>query len=122
MNVQDIPPEMQQYMMLVDMACGPLYASALQVVVELAIADQLRHGPKTPAELAAGGSLHPQSLYRVLRFLASRGIFAEDGEGRFNLTPAADLLRSDAPGSLGAATLMLTADFMMEAGIKLLHG
>lgn len=122
MNVQEISPEIQQSMMLVDMACGPLYASAVRVVVELEIADKLRDGAKTAVELAGGGNLHPQSLYRVLRFMASRGIFAEDGEGRFTLTPAAELLRSDAPGSLRAATLMLTADNMMEAGIKLLHG
>lgn len=109
-------------MMLLDMACGPLHAAAVRVVVELAIADKLRDGAKTSAELAADGNLHPQSLHRVMRFMASRGIFAEDGDGRFTLTPAAELLRSDVPGSLSAASLMLTADNMMEAGIKLLRG
>lgn len=119
--MQDISPEVQQYGMLLDMACGPLHASAVQVIAELKIADRLRDGARTAAELAEPDNLHPPSLYRVLRFMASRGIFAEDGEGRFTLTPAAHLLRSDVPGSLNAATLMLTADSMMEAGIKLLH-
>jgi hypothetical protein len=44
----------------------------------------------------------------VLRALASVGVFAEDGHGRFALTPLTATLRSDVPGSLRAwATLQL---------------
>jgi hypothetical protein len=49
--------------------------------------------------------------------LASVGIFREDAEARFHLTPAADLLRKDVPGSLRDAVLMITQDiFWKPAG------
>ena len=41
-----------------------------------------------------------QSLYRVLRALASRGLFREDGDKRFSLTRLADALRTDAAHSI----------------------
>ncbi|MFY0563775.1 hypothetical protein ACN28E_08005 [Archangium lansingense] len=44
----------------------------------------------------------------MLRLLASVGVFVEDAEGRFGLTPASELLRSQVPGSLRDAVLMLT--------------
>lgn len=54
----------------------------------------------TADELAAATGAHALSLYRVMRMLAARGIFAEDGAGRIHLTPAAAILRSDAEGSV----------------------
>jgi hypothetical protein len=47
----------------------------------------------------------PPSLYRVLRLLASEGVFAESASGRFKLTPLALPLQSDAPGSLRARAI-----------------
>lgn len=75
-------------------------ARCLHVVAELGIADLVHERPRTAACLAAATGAHAGSLYRVLRMLAARGIFAEDGEGRFHLTPAALVLRSDVEGSL----------------------
>ena len=50
---------------------------------------------------------HPRSLHRLLRpALASLGvIFAETEDGRFALTPMAELLRRDVPGSLHGLAL-----------------
>jgi hypothetical protein len=48
---------------------------------------------------------------RLLRALASIGIFAEDADGRFSLTPMADLLRSDIPGSQRATIQMMVGQF-----------
>jgi hypothetical protein len=45
-------------------------------------------------------------LYRLLRALASVGIFAEGESRRFSLTPLAEPLRSDVPGSKRALALM----------------
>ena len=82
-----------------------LYAHALLVrclvtVAEQGIADRLGPGPKTAAELATGAGLHEETLYRVLRFLASFGFFAEDEDGRFRLTPRGEFLRVNVPGSV----------------------
>src|SRR5215831_18756790 len=68
---------------------------AIYVAAELRIADQLADGPKSPDELGEQAGVQGDMLYRVLRALASIGIFAEDGEGRFMLTPLADTLRGD---------------------------
>ena len=66
---------------------------AIFVVAELRIADLLADGPKHPEELAKLASVKADMLYRVLRALASIGIFAEQADGRFALTPLADTLR-----------------------------
>jgi hypothetical protein len=106
---------------IVEMSWGHLYAAALNAVAELKIADHLAAGPKTAGELSAAVNAHAPSLYRVLRALAAKGIFAEDAEGRFHLTPTAELLRTDAAVSLRALVLMGTLAPSLEAGIKLLY-
>src|SRR5439155_14634168 len=50
------------------------------------------------------------ALYRVLRALASQGIFAETGTCHFALPPQAELLREDVPGSLHAWAMMLGSE------------
>lgn len=59
----------------------------IYVAATLGIADLLKDGPKSSAELAATVSVDPHALYRVLRALASQGIFAETGDSHFALTP-----------------------------------
>src|SRR4051812_33050362 len=94
--------------LIVDLGFGFILSGALSAAAELRVADHLEHGPKSPEVLAEELGVHAQSLYRVLRLLASVGVFAEDEGGRFALTPAADLLRENAPVSLRDAVLMLT--------------
>ena len=68
---------------------------AIFVAAELQIADLLADGPKHPDELGRLSGVKGDMLYRVLRALASIGIFAEDAEGRFMLTPLAETLCGD---------------------------
>ena len=75
-------------------------ARCLQMVAELGIADLLSEQPRTATELAIATGAYADSLYRVLRMLAARGIFAEDGDRRFHLTPAASELQTGVEGSL----------------------
>jgi len=75
-------------------------SSCLQVIAKLLIADRLAQSPETAEVLARETSTHAQSLYRILRMVASAGIFREDEQGRFHMTPTAELLRSDVPGSM----------------------
>lgn len=51
------------------------------VVAELGVADVLAAGPRTAQSIARRVGAHPPSLRRVLRALASVGVFAEDGRG-----------------------------------------
>jgi hypothetical protein len=90
------------------------------VAAELGLADMLAHGPRTAEELAEQTHTHSDALYRVLRALASVGIFAQDQHDRFSLTPLADLLRSDVVGSQQSIAVMMGAEFH-EAWGELLH-
>ena len=68
---------------------------AIFVAAELRIADLVADRPKSPEELGNQAGVKGDMLYRVLRALASIGIFKEDDEGKFGLTPLAETLRGD---------------------------
>jgi hypothetical protein len=102
------------------MVTGCLVSQLTYVAAKLGIADRLADGPKTAAQLAAAVDAHPQSLYRVLRALAALGVFTEDADGRFALTPLAGPLRRDVPDSLHAFALMWGDTFWPACG-SLLH-
>ncbi|MCF6149981.1 MAG: methyltransferase [Candidatus Kuenenia sp.] len=99
---------------------GAWITQGLWVAAELGIADLLADGPCKVEELAAKTGAHAGSLYRVLRALAGVGVFSHDGHGRFSLTPLADLLRSDVPGSQRALAILMGGEFHAAWG-ELLH-
>ncbi|UCG27755.1 MAG: O-methyltransferase family protein [Bacteroidales bacterium] len=66
---------------------------AIGVAVELEIADILSGGPKTVSELAVLTKSNPDNLYRLMRALASQGIFRETGNRTFRMTPLASGLK-----------------------------
>ena len=72
---------------------------AVYVAAKLGLADLVKDGPKSIAELASATGSHPDSLFRMLRALASVGIFAEVEGGRFGSNPLAATLE-DRPGAL----------------------
>jgi SAM-dependent methyltransferase len=94
-------------MQLLQMGSAYLLSRALHVAAELGIADYLSRGDKTAAELAVAINCEPEAVYRLLRMLAANGVFAEDGAGRFSLTPLGSALRSDVSGSLRDAIRMI---------------
>src|ERR687887_61902 len=59
------------------LARAQLTSQAIYIVAKLRIADYLKKGAKSVEELAERTENHPDSLYRLLRMLASIGIFAE---------------------------------------------
>lgn len=87
-----------------------LYPAALRAVVLLEVADHLADGPRSSDELAKLTGTDSMFLRRLLRYLAAHDTFREDDEGRFHLTPYADVLRADAPRSVRAAVLLGTAE------------
>jgi ubiquinone/menaquinone biosynthesis C-methylase UbiE len=95
------------HLQLLNMIMSGLMAQALAVVAELGIADLLAHGPMSIAELAAKVKVQPDKLHRLLRYTASQGVFRDMGDGRFELTALAEVLRSDSPSSVRAAGRML---------------
>lgn len=92
------------------MITGYQRSQALYVAAKLGIADLLADGPKTVEELANASGAHAPSLYRLLRALASEGVFREQDTGSFELTSMAELLRSDIPGSVQAWAIMFNQE------------
>ena len=72
---------------------GALGTRALAVVADLRVADALADGPRSVDDLAGEVRADADALYRLLRALASEGVFAEDGQRVFRNTPASVLLR-----------------------------
>ena len=103
------------------MIVGYRLSQALHVAAKLGIADLLAEGPRRAEDLAEVTGSHPSSLYRVLRLLASEGVFEEREEGRFTLTPLAEPLRSDAPDSLRARAVFDGEEWNWHPWGNLLH-
>jgi hypothetical protein len=73
---------------------GSLTTRALAVVSQLGVADALAGGPRPTAELARKVGADPETLYRLLRALASDGVFAEEEPRVFRNTEASERLRA----------------------------
>ncbi|HEY0408474.1 MAG TPA: methyltransferase dimerization domain-containing protein, partial [Pyrinomonadaceae bacterium] len=92
---------------MTQMIIGFMNSHAIYVAAKLGIADLLKNRPKSSAQLAQETGVDARSLYRVLRALASVGIFAETDPNVFGLTPLAETLLTDAPGSLRATAIYM---------------
>ena len=103
-----MPPEnLPAPHLLLQIATGFWASRALYISAKLGIADRLTGGPESAETLASACGVHAGSLRRVLRALASLGVFAEDAQGRFIQTPLSLGLRSGAAGSLREFVVML---------------
>lgn len=103
---QQLPPSARLMQMIFAFALS----RAISVAAQFHVADHLSNGPKTTEELSQLVGVHPRSLYRLLRALASAGIFSEDATGSFRQTELSELLRSDHPETLrGFAEMMADA-------------
>ena len=100
------PPGLPPGIVLYQMAIGHYVSRALDLAARLGVADLLAAGPRQAAELAAQTRTDAAALRRVLRLLASVGVFSEDADGAFALTPLGELLRSDVPGSARASVML----------------
>jgi hypothetical protein len=96
-------------------------SQAIHVAATLGIADRLDEGPLTSAHLAKMTDSHPGALYRLLRALAAAGVFHEDKEGRFSLTPVGAALRENSPNSRGAWACLIARPPLWESWGQLLH-
>jgi O-methyltransferase domain len=93
---------------LTEIICGAALSRAVCTIAELGIADQIQPGsPQAVESLAEATGTHARSLYRILRFLASHGIFQEKSTRQFDHTSLSHCLRSDAEGSFRSAAQMM---------------
>jgi hypothetical protein len=72
---------------------GAIATRALAIVADLHVAEALASGARPVDEVAHEVGADADTLHRLLRALASDGVFAEEGRGVFRNTPASELLR-----------------------------
>ena len=101
---------------------GYQVTQAIHVTATLGIADLLAEGPRTSDELAATAGAHPDALYRLLRALASVGVFYEEADRTFALTELGAGLRSDAPEPVAGWAAFVGDPYHWRAWGALLHG
>jgi hypothetical protein len=90
---------------VLDMMTAAIITRAIYTATKFGIADVLNDGPLTTDAIAKRIDANPDAVFRLLRTLASRGIFVQQTDGRFALTPMADALRADAPMSVRGLVL-----------------
>jgi O-methyltransferase domain/Dimerisation domain len=98
---------------LTDIAKGYMRSRALGAAARLGVADALGHAERSVDEVAAACSARPDSLYRLLRALASFGVVAETTPNHFVLTPFGEPLRKEAPHSEWAQ-IIFWADLLAD--------
>lgn len=97
-----IPPQA----ILLDYLCGMMRTQAIHHAARLRIAELVEDGPKSVSTLAEATKTHAPSLARLLRSLASIGIFTEVEPEYFARTPLSSLLQPGVPGSMYQVALL----------------
>jgi hypothetical protein len=113
-----MPNDLAAAQQLAQWISGKWLSQAIYAAAELSIADHLAQGDQSVSQLAEATKTHAPSLHRLLRALASVGIFRECAPQRFESTPLGDLLRT---GAMKAACIMAHSSWHDQAWAQLLH-
>lgn len=92
----------QDQIKIMELASAFILSRAIHTAAEIRIADFMVAGPQNITNLAQKSGFDQDALYRLLRLLASYGIFSHDKSHNFSLTPLAQQLVSTDPHSLWA--------------------
>lgn len=114
---QPLPPEA----FLTQLAFGAMMTQALYVAARLEVADLLAAKPQNVSELAAATKTHERSLYRLLRSLASVGVFEEIEPKVFANTPYSEPLRKDASNSMRNGAIFMGEEWHWRVWGDMLH-
>lgn len=96
------PPAVQ----MVQLLSGFQVSQALYVAAKIGVADRLIDGPVSAERLASDLDCDPVALSRLLRTLASLGVFRATGAGAYGLTDLGATLVSGREGSMRDLALM----------------
>jgi len=106
---------------ILQVSTGYMASSALYVAMNLNVPDHLAQGPKSAEQLASETGANADALNRILRLLASVGLFEQVKPGTYGLTPASQLLRKDIPGSMRGMALFLPDPMHFRIYANLMH-
>jgi hypothetical protein len=101
---------------------GSRVTQMIRAAALLKICDELAHGPREAAYVAAAVHADPILLRRLMRALVGAGVLEEGPDGRFTNTEMGEYLRSDLPGNLAAPAINLTNDESWLAWAQLHRG
>lgn len=94
---------------VLDMIGGYRATALVSTAARLGLADELAAGPLSVDALAAAMGTRPDRLRQFLGALVATGLLSQEDDGTFGLTPAGQLLKSDADGSLRSAAIYFGA-------------
>ncbi len=107
--------------LVLQVGAGYIASISLNVAVELGIPDLLAGGPRPIRDLAAQARVNEDALFRVLRLLASLGVFTESAPRTFANTPASETLRAGVPGSVRDLIRFWCDPFHFRIYAELMH-
>jgi SAM-dependent methyltransferase len=113
-----LPPPIQMLQMII---VGRQISHAITVAARLDLATSLGSETCAIEELAQRSGSNEDALSRLMRSLASVGVFSEVEPGRFRNTPLSDTLRRDAPASTRPLALFFGHDSHVNAWLGLEH-
>lgn len=116
-GAEEVPPHAQ----LIEMGTAYFVSRLVFVAAKLGLADHLADGPKSAADLAQATGTHAKSLHRLMRTLASLGLFTQREDSRFALTPLGEALKTDAPGSARSSILAIAGEWAWRAWEEFPH-
>jgi len=111
----DSPAEKPLPLQMLDLIVGYWVSQLVHVAARLGLADSLAEGPLSVEDIAEQADVDVRALYRLMRALASVGVFAEGDPRVFSLTPLAETLLSDRPDSMRDFALMMVEGYNWEA-------
>lgn len=94
---------------------------AVWAAAKLGLADLMAVGPQSAAALAEATGAHAPSVYRLMRALCGLGVFHEDEQGRFSLTPVSQLMRTDSPQTMRSTLISELGEVHYPAWGGIMH-
>ena len=92
---------------MLDLITSGWVAQGVYSVTKLGIVEALRDGPRSADAIADSVGADPDAVYRLMRMLASRGVFTSQPDRRFSLAPMGKALLADAPDSMRGYALFV---------------
>ena len=114
-------PSLPPNAVLIQIASGAMLTQAIGVAAKLGIADLIKDGGTNVDELAKATGADARSLFRVLRSLASVGVFRESAPRTFENTPMSVLLRSETPDSLKNFAIFMAEPWHYNVWGNMMH-
>jgi SAM-dependent methyltransferase len=112
--------DMQSFDLVRQLAASQYLVRALHVAAELGVADAIGEQAVPISDVANTVAADPDALHRILRLLASRGIFAV-ADGAVSHTAASRFLAASHPASLSALVRMFAQPIQWQTAGALMH-